>query len=60
MASSQSQKPQGLPNPYATKGVLPNPYAPAVESAPVLTEEQEKAAALKKTGTYLTSSVQFP
>lgn len=53
MASSQSEKSKGLPNPYA-KGVLPNPYAAVIEGPPVLyTEEEAKAAALKKPGTYL-------
>jgi len=58
MASSQPEKPQGLPNPYATKGILPNPYAVVAESAPVrYTEEQAKTAAQKKPGTYLQCSV---
>ena len=62
MAPPQPEKPRGLPNPYAPKGMLPNPYAAAViEGAPVrYTEEQAKAAALKKPGTHLKCSAFCP
>jgi splicing factor 45 len=59
MASQNSQKPQGLPNPYAQTG-LPNPYAQATvaSAAPVkFTEEQAKAEQQRKApGIYLLCS----
>jgi hypothetical protein len=59
MASQNSQKAPGLPNPYAQRG-LPNPYAQATvaSAAPVrYTEEQAKAEQQKKApGIYLLCS----
>jgi splicing factor 45 len=66
MASQDSQKPQGLPNPYGLPkptGGLPNPYAQAVvaSAAPVrYTEEQAKAEQLRKAhGIYLLRALSF-
>jgi splicing factor 45 len=66
MASQNSQKPQGLPNPYGLpkQTGLPNPYAQATvaSAAPVrYTEEQAKAEQLKKAhGIYLLHSTSYP
>lgn len=62
MASQQSPKAPGLPNPYAQRG-LPNPYASAtISAAPVkYTEEQAKAEQQKKApGSYLNCSTPLP